>query len=202
MITWDNSPPVTITKSLSASTLRRRPSWLYVSLCVCVTHRREYYTVTHPCSANDELSRVSVCPVMNIPMMNCLGLASVWWWTARGFLSVQWWTAQWWIVWGFCPVMNSPRVSVWWWTAWWWIICGFCLYSGELPECEFWRGSVHLVVNCLMVNSVGFLFVWWWIVWGFCLPGGELSGVSVCSLVNSLMVNCLGFLFVWWWTAQ
>ena len=142
MITWDNSPPVTITKSLSASTLRRRPSWLYVS--VCVTHRREYCTVTHPCSADDELSGVSVCPVMNIPMVNCLGLASVCWPEGFCLSSVE------------LPNGELSGVSVQWWTA-----HGF-LSGGELPDGESSGVSVCTEVSCPMVNFGKVLVTWWW----------------------------------------
>ena len=86
----------------------------------------------------NELSGVSVCPVVNSLMVNCLGfLFAQWqWWTVcpmvncpsagelsfffaclvvncpMGSLSVQWWTAQQWIVWCFCwPVVNCLVVK-------------------------------------------------------------------------------------------
>ena len=168
MITWDNSPPVTITKSLSASTLRRRPSWLYVS--VCVTHRREYCTVTHPCSADDELSGVSV---------------------------VQWWTSQWWIVWGLrlsvgprvsvCPVLNCPMVN-----------CLGFLSSGEQPT-GFCLVVNCLMVNHLGFLFVQRWAARWWILEKFWSPGGELLNGELCGVSVCLVVNCLGFLFAWWW---
>ena len=115
------------------------------------------------CLSVGELAGVSVCPAVNSLMVNCLG-----------FLFVWWWTAQWWIVWGFClssgkqPDGELFEVSV----------CPVtvvnCLSSGELPTGCLFVVVVCLVVNCPMVNCLGF----------FCLSSGELlngelSGVSV-----------------------